>query len=449
MKRISSLKLVLACAAASSLPVVGADELPEPRLLDGDYLTELADRMRTNHPALRAADKRAGAARSGANAVRSWDDPEIMLGGMAAREEMRADDGDIIYGIRQPLPLFGRPRAEREAASAQLNVALAETELRFQFLRRDLAKALFEAAVTQADVRATDEDVAYLATLEVTAQARYQAGDGSQLELLRVQNELARRREQQATAKLSAEHDQFTLNRFLNQPFETPWPAFQLPEPASPVHFNRELAGVAARFEPMLQVIQRQVDAADADTEVARRRYRPEVSVGLEGRTYSGDGSFRQGMLLVGLKIPWFNRSRYREDVFEKQSIREALAEELRDQEIATSQEVHELTVIIDDARRRALLQRDQITPRTRTMLESAHAAWLAGTGSLRDLLEIRRLLVESELACARAVADQYIALSDLILCCGLSDLQMVLEIGARPDPEPHHSPEDPSPSQP
>ena len=45
---------------------------------------------------------------SAAAAVRSWDDPMVRFGGMAPREMMRADAGDLIYGVEQRLPSFGK-----------------------------------------------------------------------------------------------------------------------------------------------------------------------------------------------------------------------------------------------------------------------------------------------------------------------------------------------------
>ncbi len=417
--------------------------------LSGAYLNELAELMRTNHPALRAAASRVRAADQSATAVRTWDDPELMLGGMLASREMRAEEGDLLYGIRQPLPLFGKPAALRSAALAGAAVALAEADLRYQFLRRDMAVTAFQAALAQHIVGAAVEDVAWLEALAETARARHASGAGDQLEVLRIENELARRREELQTERLARGHDEFALNRFLNQPLDTPWPVLELPAPADPIFYNREVVGMATRFEPMIQVFRRQIEAAEADTGVARRAARPEVSVGLEGRNYTGNGNFRQGMVTLGISLPWLNRSRYRADIARTESLREALERELADQELATRQEVHELVIRIDDGRRRALVQRDEIIPRTRAMLESAYAAWVAGGGSTRDLLEIRRLLVAAELDYYRAVTAQYQAMAELILCCGLEDLEALAEVGAQPDVVINESSTPPQESQP
>jgi hypothetical protein len=48
----------------------------------------------------------------------------------------------------------------------------------------------------------------------------------------------------------------------------------------------------------------------------------------------------------------------------------------------------------------------------------------------LSDVLEARRMLVEGELANARAVTEQYQALAELVLCCGLGDLEALQNLG-------------------
>lgn len=436
------MKQILSVYAGAFLMVTSPGQASDPTntiKLSAEYINELADIMLTNHPALRAAASRVRAAGFATSAIRTWEDPEVMLGGQFADEEMRADEGDILYGIQQPLPLFGKAAAMRSAAGAAAAVAESEADLRFQFMRRDLAAALFRAAQSERIVRAGVEDVTWLETLVASAHARYASGEGAQMDVLRIENDLARRREELKTDRQMHEHELIGLNRFLNRPLDTAWPALELPAPASAIHYNRQVVALATRFEPMIKVFRAQVAAAEAGTEVARRNYRPEVNVGVEARNYSGNGDFRQAMLTFGVSLPWFNRSKYRADIARAEAEREALERDLLDREIATSQEVHELVVRIDDARRRAMLNRNEILPRTRAMLDSAYAAWVAGAGMTRDLLEIRRMLVEAELAYSRAVAEQYEAMAELVLCCGLGDLEALEMIGAQPDADATH----------
>ena len=70
----------------------------------------------------------------------------LAVGGMVAdgaRGPMLRQEGDLIYGLEQSLPLFGKPGREREVAEREASVETTRTSMEFQYLRRDLAKQLF------------------------------------------------------------------------------------------------------------------------------------------------------------------------------------------------------------------------------------------------------------------------------------------------------------------
>src|SRR6185503_2354317 len=141
MKKIIFCVLVIATAGQSAEPSTNRV------VLSAEYISNLAEGLRTNHPGVLAADVRTSAAAENVRSIRTWADPTIRLGGMAAREEMRAEDGDLIYGVEQKLPLFGKPDLAREVAQAEVQVAQANTQYQFQLRRLDFTKRLLEAAV--------------------------------------------------------------------------------------------------------------------------------------------------------------------------------------------------------------------------------------------------------------------------------------------------------------
>jgi len=57
-------------------------------------------------------------------------------------------------------------------------------------------------------------------------------------------------------------------------------------------------------------------------------------------------------------------------------------------------------------------------------MMDSLYATWQANSGPLRDVLETRRMLLEAELTRAKAISEQYQALSELLLYSGLQDFE-------------------------
>jgi outer membrane protein TolC len=388
------------------------------------YLAELAAEMRTNHPALSAAGKRIESTQANVASVRAWEDPTFRLGGEIASQSMRADDGDLIYGVEQKLPVFGKEKQQRAVAAAGVAVSEQERDSTYQFLRRDLAQALFTTAYASRSVQVAREDIAWLKSLEETVEAQYRFGNALQSDVLRVQNALAKRRDELLTEEQMLHHSWFSLNRLLNRPLTNAWPQLSLPPIAGPVLYSERLASLAARHEPKLLVMRQQLLVADQDVALAKVRRRPDLGIGVQGRNYTGTGEFRSGEIMLSLSLPWFNRDRYRKDVIREESKKQALAQEIGDAELEVRHSVHDVTVRIDAARREALLYQDNIIPRTRQMLESLYANWQANTGPLRDVLETRRALLEAELARAKAIATQHQAMAELILCCGLGDFE-------------------------
>jgi hypothetical protein len=202
--------------------------------LSSAYINQLAEEMRANHPALRAVGARARAAAFGTNAVRTWEDPMFLFGGSVAstRGFDPAEDGDLIYGLEQKLPLFGKAAAVRRVAQAEAETERARITWQFQTLRRDLAKALFRAAYAEQVIAVGTQDLAWMDTMVSTMEERYRAGSATQVEVLRLQNERAKRIEQLRTDTRRRDYGLVTVNRFLGRSLNGPLPLFELPSPA-------------------------------------------------------------------------------------------------------------------------------------------------------------------------------------------------------------------------
>ncbi len=389
-----------------------------------ELVNQLAEEMREQNPGLQAARARTNAAAASVAAVRTWDDPMLMLGGMAADEEMRDQNGDIIYGVEQKLPLFGRPGLARKVAQAESDVAVSKENAEFQVRRVELSVALFRTALANRAVLIGEQDLRWLDTLVAAAEARYRSGTASLVEWTQAQNERSKRAAQLQTDLSQLTQQHVVLNRRLGRSLLQRWPTLELPDAAETVRFSPALLNFATKYEPRLHTMREEARAARAMADLTHRERLPEVSAGLVARNYSGNGQFRQGELVLRVSLPWFNRGKYGSATRRDEARAKAAELDAVDYAGELREEVHGLTVKIEAARREALVYRDEIIPRSETAIKSARAAWESGRGMFRDVLEARRMLIEARLMSARAVAEQYEMLSDLILCCGLGDLE-------------------------
>ena len=412
---------VLTCAQLG----VAAQQTGTNRIvLTPEMINELAEEARTNNAGLWALRSRVTAAKENAKSIPLWRDPEIMVGGMGAETMMRMEDGDLMYGVEQMLPVFGKEKAARNVARAEIPVEEADLEFQFQTLRKTLAETLFKAVLLDELLALSQQDLAWLETLARAVEERYSVGDASQVDVLRVQNERSRRAELIRNEENERDAAYAAVNRLLNRNVIAAWAQMELPELAPPIPLTTKLLQYAEQFEPQLKMMREQRTAAEAMVNMARKERRPEISAAVESRQYLSTRDQRSVEGVLKLTVPLFNRGKYNAAVRREEARVQEIDYKIEDMIYQSRTEVHHLVARIDNARREALLYRDEIGPRSEQALKSAEAAWQSSRDAFRDVLEARRMLLEARTMYAKAVAEQYMAISELILCCGIGDLE-------------------------
>ena len=100
--------------------------------LSPTVLTALFDEARTNNTSLRVAEARVTTSRLGIATVRQWEDPKFTFGVAVAspRGFKESEEGNLIYGVEQKLPLWNRPRLSRDIAVAETQTQASEAAFR-------------------------------------------------------------------------------------------------------------------------------------------------------------------------------------------------------------------------------------------------------------------------------------------------------------------------------
>ena len=412
-------------AAAAADPPLGS--------LTPDTVNQWVEIMRTSHPALGAARERSRAASLNAAGIRRIADPKALVGGAvySAQGMDPSEEGNLVYGVEQTLPILGKETAARRKAEAQAGVESARVDVVFQESRRDLTLALFAAGLALRTVQLGQEDTDALRTSLAAAEARYGSAAGSSVDVLRLQSELARRVAEVRNSEQALASAQAGVNRWLGRAPDSTLPALSLPDPAAPLSKTPELVRIALRSEAGLRVLDRERSVAESSLVASRRQRRPDLGVGITGRQYSGDGAFRQGQFTLSVSLPWFNRDRYRRDIQRDEAQIEAVRLDTGSRELALREEIFRLSNTIGAARRTVLSYREEILPQTEAAYSAALNAWMSGRGMLTDVLDTRRARLLARLEEARAIAEQWSALGELVLCCGLEDLDSLFQIEA------------------
>lgn len=406
------------------------------------YIDGLLAEARTNHPALKAADARVRSAALNAQAVRTWEDPMAMFGGsvFSSRGMDPSQEGDLGYGIEQKLPLWGRPKLTRRVAEAETEMREADAEYRARQLRYEITRALLMTALAERVVEIGEQDLGWVEATAKATDNKYRAGQAAVADTLQIQNEVAKRNDTLRTDRNRLAHEHFALNRLMNRQPGSTWPSLELPPVAPAIPLSGKLLALAVLNEPKLKVLEQEIKQATVSAELTRKMRLPDVSLGVEGRQYSGDGEFRSGMFTLRFSLPWVNRQKYHKD-YERDKERQKSAEqEHEDRVLMAREELHHLAVGVEAMLREAMLQSDEISTRAMQALTSRLTEWEAGRGGFRDVLDARRMLLESQLMSARATAEQHQMLAEMLLWTGLENLEALTALAKEPALLPEHT---------
>ena len=345
--------------------------------------------------------------------VRLWEDPTANAGIMAADRGMRADNGDLIFGVEQMLPRRKLYEARKARAGAERAIFEAETRSAALTLETLVAQSAIELALVDEMLAIETNQLAWLESMAANAREKLKDPMANASEPLRIESEVAQERQKIDTTQRQRIRLARQLNILLGRDTDEAWPKFRLPESAT---LTPALADELARLyqvNPMLQALLNTAEAAKSEIEVARRERSPIFSVGVESSVYSG-GDFRQATVGAKMTLPWFNNSVYRANTdranqqqaaAEKEA--EALARRLRGEAVAAHTEA-------ETSARQAKTISEEVIPRAGKAVESTQNAWISSKASILEVLDARRSLLNSRLEERRSVAAHRAALEML-----------------------------------
>jgi cobalt-zinc-cadmium efflux system outer membrane protein len=443
-----SLKLFLVLTLPA-LGLRGSEPALESRQVEitPDLVDRLALEAQGKNPAIQSAGARTQAANAVVAGVRTWDDPTASFGlwTSSSRGFSSSEQGNLVYGLEQRLPLYGRPDLMRKVASAEASKEQLAVEFEIQKLRRDLSVALYEIALSDREAEEAKQELSWLdATLEAVDH-RYRVGQASQVDWLKIQTARAIASEDVITREHESEHGAFALNRLLNRDLHAHWPGVAIPTLQPALYYTPQLVEAALAAEPQLKVMRQESLSAQAAVELTRRQRLPDVSVGIEARQYSGDGGFREGTATVSFTVPWLNKDKYDNDWRRDQQRKRASDFAATDYSLSVREELHHHLVDLDTARRRALLYRDQLMPLAQQTLASAQTAWEHNIGPFQDILDAHRALLADDIVLARSLSEQGTILSEISFLAGSHDPGALFALAGSPPPDHEDAPFDSS----
>jgi len=391
------LSLVVLATLASSSPLTLPDVLAE--------VSERAPRVETGEAAIdvrRAAVDTAG----------TWDDATLSVMSQAIPLPGGSMDPTnpimIAYRIAQPLNLFGRRGAARDAAAA--DVAQAEAALRrTRWDARAQAVALFyELWMNGAMGELLDEQIATLERMRESALARVRSGmEMGHHDVLRAESELAAMQAEKASLADQRAAMAAMLNTLRGHAPDEPIGELALPAAAALPSID-SFASLAAGT-PEVAAARAMRDAATAKERLARTMYLPMVMV--MGEYEQNFGGMSDGLGVgVSVSIPLFTRARPKSEIAMAVAMARAAEREAAAMQRMADADLRMAWSQTRAADRRIDALEHAAIPKLRETIASSEAAYVSGSGNFLSLLEAVMALQQLEAQRIEAVAARGVA---------------------------------------
>lgn len=386
----------------------------ETKLVDENFLSSLRTEAARHHPVALSGKYKASAATQDTRSVRLWNDPMVGIGFMGASQMMRADDGDIMFGIEQALPKPGMFDAQRRKAEAMGRAESQNALTSSLAASAEASRSAIEVALADESIRLQQAQIDWLTAM--VENARQMAADpmGSSSDALRMETELAKERQMLDAARRTRDGYAQKLNLTLGRPLDSPWPTLKLPATPPPVPVAQAEIARIPHANPKVRAMKEMAGAANAETRMADRERLPELAVGVDTQLYSGTGDIRSTTVGVKMSLPWFNDPSY-----------QAKIDAAKSRELSATQDVEAmrreiaamvLTAVTEasNAAAQARAFSGEIHEKAMTASKSIEAGWISSKAPLTDLLDSSRTLFSIRLEQRRMIAMQLAALEEL-----------------------------------
>lgn len=244
------------------------------------------------NPAIQAAAAEARARLERIPQVTSLPDPVVRA---AVRPEpIQTAAGDVFFtlGVSQTFPVLAKLERAGNIAAAETRMALERLDAKRVRLISDVERAYWQIYRLDRFLEITRANRQVLEDLEGVVQTQYEVGQVSQQDLLRVQTELAKLRDDEHRYELRRSAAVAALNQLVDQPPQRAIPetvTVDAPQIAADVE---QLVALAGDHNPELAILRERMEANREQVELAKLGYWPDLTLGVEWNYLEGREPF-------------------------------------------------------------------------------------------------------------------------------------------------------------
>ena len=381
---------------------------PPPPVLT-QYLAQAA----VNNPELEAAFQDWKAALEKIPQVKALPDPKFTFTYFVRSVETRTGPQRAGFGITQAFPWFGKLALKGDMATQDANAIKAEYDAIKLKIFYQVKVAYYEYAYLARSIAITRENLELLKFLERVARTRYSTGKIPFTDLIKIQIEQDKLKDQLETITDLKRPIMARLLAAMNLPVESTLPC----PPGIPVILtslkDKELLEQLPEQNPLIKRFIYLEAREKSGIKLAEKGFFPDVTFGFQtiitdpaSNRMVNDSGEDPLIASLSLNLPlWWDKQRA--------AVREASARRLsaKKNNVSIKQTLLSNMQLVlynyRDAQRRISLYKNILIPKAKQALEVTLEAFRSGIRNSLDLIDAEKTLLEFELSHIRALADQ------------------------------------------
>jgi outer membrane protein TolC len=354
-------------------------------------------------------------------------DPRLRVGAVNVPVDdwsLTAEDMTMVeVGVSQEFP-SGRTRELARQRMEQISTASqASAQDRRRAVQREVRRVWVELAWIAAARELVDGQVEWVEQMRNAARARYAAGEGRQIDLLQAGLDVAMLREQRLDLDREEAMRRAQLARWLGEEDAARAGPFTLPARAE----LPPLATLESRLEahPAQQDYARRIEAAQTGIELAEQSTRPgwmlDLSYGFRGGEMDGKPRSDMVTAMVSVDLPFFRGERTSADVGAARAEAEGLHEMHTDHQREMRAMLAEAWTVVERAGAIEQYYETDLLPLAEQTVQAALLAYRGNRAMFDDVVEARRVALETHLKRLRIAADRAQAQYQIDYLAGVS----------------------------
>ena len=357
--------------------------------------------------------------------AKALDDPKFTYSYFIEEVETRVGPQRNKFGIMQVFPWFGKIEARTDVATAKAKAAKQRYEANKLKLFWQVKDAFYEFTYLATAIDTAKENLELLQHFEEIARTKYRAAMARHPDIIRAQVELAKLEDVLKSLEQLREPIVARLNSVLNRPSDAKltWPKKELPRE---VKLNRQyIIEALIRTNPKLAELNWEVEAAKAKVELAKKKFYPDIGVGVDW--IQTDGAISPGVrdsgkdpvvLMFSMNIPLWRDSYKAAERQAKANVRKTQQQKI-DTENKTIAQAIQVLYDVEDSQRKMHLYGDILVLKAEELVQASESAYRAGTIDFLSLIDAQRMLLRYTLDHERAITNNQQKIAELEMLIG------------------------------